>query len=241
MSNPLESHLQHQVEHSGRFFWHRLRWKAVREYLPSGRPYALVDVGAGAGLLGHYLARDRPLARYHFVEPIESLRDMLRGTYGPDADLGDTVDFAGASFVTLLDVLEHQENDHEFLADLVSKMPTGSTLIMTVPALQRLWSQWDVSLGHFRRYDKTSLLSCAEGLGLAFEEVSFLFPEMLPLAMVRARTKKPGAAIDEDQAEFPELPGAINDVLYGMGTVSLRLRTHWGAGTSLLAVATVQR
>jgi len=70
MSEALEAHLRRQIEHSSRFFWHRLRWRVVRSYLPEGRSFELVDVGAGAGLVGAYLARDRPLGTYRFVEPI---------------------------------------------------------------------------------------------------------------------------------------------------------------------------
>ena len=74
-------------------------------------------------------------------------------------DAGDQADYGSAEFVALLDVLEHQEDDKGFLRSLVDKMQPGSTLLLTVPALQGLWSQWDEALGHFRRYDKASLHS----------------------------------------------------------------------------------
>ena len=43
-----------------------------------------------------------------------------------------------------------------------------------------------------------------------------------------------------EDAEFPDLPGFLNDVLYSLGTVSLDLRRRWKTGTSLLMVATVR-
>lgn len=244
MTESLEAHLTRQIEHSRRFFWHRLRWRVVRSNLPAGGPFTVVDVGAGAGLLGTFLARDRPQATYRFVEPIESLRLHLRQQYGPQADAGDDRDFADARFVTLLDVLEHQEDDRSFLEDLVAKMQRGSMLLLTVPAEQKLWSQWDVALGHHRRYDKTSLLAAASHLRLDIREVSYLFPEMLPLAHLRARRRsaepleKPPEGCDES-AEFPDLPGTVNDILYGAGTLSLSLRRRWPGGTSLFMAATV--
>ena len=240
MTEALETHLQRQIDHSRRFFWHRLRWRAVSGFLPAGTPFELVDVGAGAGLLGQYLQEDRPLATYRFVEPIDSLRTFLRGLHGEQADAGDEAVFRSAKFVTLLDVLEHQEDDKEFLAALVAKMQPGSTLLLTVPALQSLWSQWDEALGHFRRYDKRSLLAVTEGLPLTVLEASFLFPEMVPMAVIRARKKAvDGLDSVNESAEFPDLPGVMNDLLYGVGTVSLDLRRRWKSGTSLLMVATV--
>lgn len=240
MTEALETHLRRQIEHSRRFFWHRLRWRAVRGYLPTESPFRLVDVGAGAGLLGEFLARDRPDAEYQFVEPIDSLREFLRVRHGDRADAADRTNFGEAGFVTLLDVLEHQEDDRAFLKHLVGKMRPGAMLLLTVPADQRLWSQWDVSLGHFRRYDKRSLVGCTDGLPLSVVEVSYLFPELVPLGMMRAHKRRVDpAVIADDDADFPDLPGVVNDVVYGLGILSLALRRHWTVGTSMFMVATV--
>jgi len=239
MGSPLEEHLQHQTDNSERFFWHRLRWHAVKSYLPES-PIDLVDVGAGAGLLGKFLARDRPNAKYFFVEPIESLHDYLTLTYGAQSDVGGMSDYPSANFVTLLDVLEHQEDDRLFLRQLTAKMSPGSMLLLTVPALQALWSPWDVALGHFRRYDKEMLLGAMEGLDLKVQEMSYLFPEMVPLGRWRARRTngKPEGDPDTD-SEFPELPGPVNDVLFELGKATLAMRRHWRKGTSLFLAATV--
>jgi hypothetical protein len=240
MTDALEGHLRRQVERQWqRFFWHRLRWRVVRSYLPEATAFELVDVGAGAGLLGTFLARDRPQSTYRFVEPIDTLRQLLRERYGDTADAGDDADYGSATFVTLLDVLEHQQDDRAFLSALVEKMPRGSTLLLTVPALPSLWSQWDVALGHIRRYDKASLLACTTGLPLTVHDTSFLFPEMVPLGMFRKRKQRTPLPDNADVAEFPELPGFANDLLYGAGVASLSLRRHWRTGTSLFMAASV--
>jgi len=238
MGDMLERHLQRQFEHSRRFFWHRLRWRAVRSYLPADEACELVDVGAGAGLLGAYLGADRPRIRYLYVEPIPSLSAALATRHGADADRSGAADYAGARFVTLLDVLEHQADGDAFMAALVAKMDAGATVLVTVPALQRLWSGWDVALGHVRRYDKPELASCLRRSGLELREASYLFPEMYPLARWRARRAVADTAVeDPTAAEFPELPGALNDILYAVGSVSLALRRWWPFGTSVFAVA----
>jgi hypothetical protein len=179
------------------------------------------------------------MASYRFVEPIESLREFLRENHGAGSDFGDRADFGAAGYVALLDVLEHQLDDREFLRQLVGKMHTGSTLLMTVPALSSLWSQWDVALGHFRRYDKKTLRSCLEGLGLSVGEMSFIFPEMVPLAMLRVRRSPATTDSTEldESAEFPDLPRLVNHALYGVGSASLALRKIWPTGTSLFVAA----
>jgi hypothetical protein len=113
----LESHLLRQIEHSRDFFWHRLRWRALSFHLPADRPFRLVDVGAGAGLLGDHLRRKMPQASYGFVEPIESLEQYLESRYGTGANFRGADVYRGVEYVTLMDVLEHQAEDRPFLAD----------------------------------------------------------------------------------------------------------------------------
>lgn len=224
----------------------------MRSYLPRDAAFELIDVGAGAGLLATFMERDRPLGAYRFVEPITSLRQFLRDRHGERSDAGSDPDFLSAHFVALLDVLEHQRDDRAFLADLVGKMSPGATLLLTVPARPDLWSQWDVALGHHRRYERATLLACVAGLPLAVHETSYLFPEMLPLGLARARRRSVGPAPGshpggttpdpgDDDAEFPHLPGPVNDLLTFAGSASIALRRRWPTGTSLFLAATVRR
>ena len=79
-----------------------------------------------------------------------------------------------------------------FLQDTVTKMAPGARLILTVPARQYLWSSWDESLGHFRRYDKRMLMACVDGLSLHVDELSYLFPELVPFGLYRAHRHPAG-------------------------------------------------
>jgi hypothetical protein len=236
--NSLEAHLRRQIEHSRNFFWHRLRWRAVAAQLPAARDFRLVDVGAGAGLLGVFLQQDFPLATYLFVEPIESLQQYLEAAYGIRANAARLPSLNGVEYVALLDVLEHQAEDRRFLAELTEKMATGATLIITVPALTALWSGWDVALGHHRSYDRSSLERLIAGLPVRVVEISYLFPEMIPLALlrIRLRTTTPNGEAASESAAFPDLPQIVNDGLYAIGRCSLAVRRYSPAGTSLLAV-----
>jgi hypothetical protein len=228
----LEQHLLAQLEQSKDFFWHRLRWRAVRGWLPKQGAFRLLDVGAGAGLLGEYVRDDFPAAEYMFDEPIESLRGVLTQRHGADRDWTGRSDWPDVAAVTLLDVLEHQADERHFLEALHRRMPSGARLIVTVPALQSLWSEWDVKLGHVRRYDKDELCHALKAFDFEMQEVSYLFPEMLAPAVVRRL--RGGAA---NGAEFPILPKPINEALTALGRISLRARRFAPLGTSLIAVA----
>jgi hypothetical protein len=228
----LELHLERQLEQGQQFFWHRLRWRTVAGYLPTNRPFEILDVGAGTGILGEFLARERPLATYRFVEPLNSLELRLEERYGAGANARDRVGIEQADFVTLLDVLEHQEDDKAFLGDLVSEMTPGATLLLTVPALKRLWSNWDVSLGHYRRYDKHLMGSLLAPLPVQVREVSYLFPEMLLPAIAR-KWANPASQVRASNAEFRDLSPLTNAGLYRIGQATVALRRFAPSGTSL--------
>jgi hypothetical protein len=230
----LEAQLRRQTERSRDFFWHRLRWQAVASYLPMDRHIELLDIGAGAGLLGDYVGRSRPLATYRFVEPIPSLERYLEARYGRSANAGSLRSYRDVEFVTLLDVLEHQEDDRRFMGDLVERMTPGALLLLTVPAFSWLWSGWDVALGHYRRYHLPGLARVWRGMPVRALEASYLFPELLPAALVR-RWRRPPVGANVDEASFPDLPPTVNEWLYRVGRASLHLRRWWPAGTSIFA------
>ena len=228
----LEQHLSRQAEASQDFFWNRLRWELVSEELGSDCR-RVVDVGAGVGFLGDFLQRRRPSIEYWFVEPIEPLEQGLIQRFGEEANRHDR-DFAGASHVTLMDVLEHQEDDRAFLADLAEKMDPGATLLLTVPAMPSLWSAWDAMLGHYRRYTKKSLRETTASLPLQIEAQSYLFPELIPAGALRRLRMRNGNG-DMEEAEFPELSKPLNESLYRFGKLTVKGRRLWPAGTSLYA------
>jgi 2-polyprenyl-3-methyl-5-hydroxy-6-metoxy-1,4-benzoquinol methylase len=210
----------------------------VARWLPATRPFQLLDVGAGAGILGEFLKRHRPGATYRFIEPIESLRNHLEGRFGAEANAQRLSSYESMDVVTLLDVLEHQQADRAFVADLVERMRPGAILVLTVPALPSLWSAWDVGLGHYRRYTRSSLRRVLSASSGRVEEICYLFPELVPAAFLR-RLRRPAEharAAPVEEFEFPELPGWANALLYEVGSATLSARSIWPFGTSLAAV-----
>jgi len=227
----LETHLLAQDERTLRLFWHRLRWHVVSKALPRRAAFDLLDIGAGAGFAGEYLRREFPDGRYFFIESLPSLERRLESRFGADRNLRAARSFAGTRYVLLLDVLEHQQDDVAFLRALVDKMESGAQLIITVPALSALWSEWDDILGHFRRYDAASLRRVVDGFSARIVDLSYLFPELAPLGLVRRAL--PRRAGGKGSGEFPELPAALNEALYWTGRCTMLLRGLIPFGSSL--------
>lgn len=77
--------------------------------------------------------------------------------------------------ITMLDVLEHVEDELSFLRTAGEKLRPGGTILLTVPAHNYLFSEHDVFLKHIRRYDKKSLARVLSAAGLKTEAVSYFF------------------------------------------------------------------
>ena len=92
-----------------------------------------------------------------------------------------------APAVALFDVIEHIEDDADFLKEVHGLMHPGGYLYLTVPAYMRLWSQEDDSAGHFRRYTRKSLRKLLQSCGFEtlFDSCFFAY---LPLPIFLMRT-----------------------------------------------------
>jgi hypothetical protein len=225
--NQLEQHLLPQLEGSRDFFWHRMRWHAVSRYLPPGLDFSLLDVGAGAGLVGVYLKEKFPRAHYSFIEPLPELERRLAHRYGHAANRKGEPIHLGVQVVTLLDVLEHQANDREFLKDLINRMPSQARLLITVPAFQFLWSAWDEKAGHARRYNKGRLMALVKECPVEVKAVFYLFPELIFFALYRK------FAPSQTDLEFPRLPAVVNKALFFFSRAVFAVMRGVGFGTSL--------
>jgi SAM-dependent methyltransferase len=59
--------------------------------------------------------------------------------------------------VIACEVLEHVEEEEEFVKRITDSLQPGGQLILSVPARMNLWSKDDELVGHIRRYDKISI------------------------------------------------------------------------------------
>ena len=74
-----------------------------------------------------------------------------------------------------MDTLEHIETDKDFLNNLLFRMDIGANLLISVPAFSWLFSAWDRTLGHYRRYEKKDLSKLVNDVGgsILFMEYTF--------------------------------------------------------------------
>ncbi len=96
--------------------------------------------------------------------------------------------------VLLLDVIEHLQDDYAGVQTAARLLKPGGVAIVTVPAFQWLWSDWDELHHHFRRYNRKMLRQVLSTAGLKVELLSYANTSLFPLAaaarMVHKMRKK---------------------------------------------------
>lgn len=96
--------------------------------------------------------------------------------------------------ITMLDVIEHIEDDYGAVKDAYNLLDNGGYLVATVPAYQWLWCRHDEIHMHYRRYNKANISKVIQEAGFTIRYVSyfntFLF---LPAILKRFLDKITGA------------------------------------------------
>jgi hypothetical protein len=129
---------------------------------------AALEVGAGRGAnvanFGHL-----PGVHWTLLEPDRALSDTIRqkiaaGQLPADTEvscgmLGDLPTGRLFDSILYIDVLEHIENDGEELRRAAEKLKPGGNIVVLSPAYQQVYSPFDAAIGHYRRYDRRSLLA----------------------------------------------------------------------------------
>jgi hypothetical protein len=73
-------------------------------------------------------------------------------------------------------VLEHIDDDVAALASMRSLVAPGGTVVLIVPAFESAMSDFDVAVGHFRRYSRASLSQALGSAGLRPVEIRYVNP-----------------------------------------------------------------
>ena len=109
-------------------------------------------------------------------------------------------------------MVEHIDNDIEFLASIFKALKPGGNFYCTVPAYNFLWSQEDINAGHYRRYSLKEFKAKMNQVGFEVTYASYFFSVLIfPIFIFRSLPSKFGlskkvttqtSAKDHDQSGF---------------------------------------
>jgi 2-polyprenyl-3-methyl-5-hydroxy-6-metoxy-1,4-benzoquinol methylase len=183
--------------------------KLIKNYDPS----VIFDVGAGSGYFSRYMLRHTSAREAWCVDvcyPGSSDSDEE----GKPVRCRKEVDFVNADLVLIMDVLEHIDDDSEFLKNYVSRVPQGAKFLISVPAFQFLWSGHDVFLEHKRRYTLPQLEALVSRTGLVIEKSNYYFGFVFPAALVtRLADKIVHRKTEQKKSQLKKLSHFVNKIL----------------------------
>jgi SAM-dependent methyltransferase len=217
-------------------WWYRERRAIIaRELRRLGRPGRAVEIGASGGgncrtLIAHGWD---VLATEYLGAGVEIARS--RGLDAIQADARD-LPLASESFDLLVafDVLEHIEEDHLAVEEILRVLVPGGTALIAVPSGMDLWSTHDELNNHFRRYDRVGLTKLVEGAGLVIDSLWSWNVLLRPVVKLRRNGSSQSGNTHDITAVDPLLNAALGAVVRlerylpvtSMRGVSLMMRAH---------------
>jgi len=169
-------------------FWYRVRnqilFSWINQYLPNGAKF--LEIGCGTGFVSSTLKKyyDNDCADISS----EALKYCRLNDAGHnyfqlnlcDTDFESRISLAKYSGIGLFDVIEHIDDDKSVLKKIHNLMITGGYLFITVPANQKLWSDWDEYTCHKRRYSMDEFIELVKDAGFSIERVSYFMFVLYP-------------------------------------------------------------
>lgn len=259
--NPEEYRRMHELE--SHYWWFVGRREIVRNLLQETLKdraerdaLSLLDIGCGTGANLPMLAqaigiKGRVTALDYSALALEFAQAQLGDSPSIHLLRSDAthLPFAEEQFdiVTMLDVLEHVEEDGTAVREIYRILKPGGSFILTVPAYQNLWSAHDEALHHFRRYEYAGLRSLLHGAGFQVWRQSFAMSLMPPIAWFWRRFVLPlkptrrarDAKRHSEGAVLPQIPDFANSLLIRYLALEGKIirQRPLKFGTSLVAIA----
>lgn len=230
--------------------WWRARARLAKAVLKSSGvlpPKAVLDVGCGWGVNLVELEN----AGY-CASGLDISRQILALLDGPgrrliEADLNQPPPAGHELYdaALLLDVIEHIDDDRATIKRISPLLNLGGTLVVSVPALPELFSEFDQIQGHRRRYVPETLRAAFEGTGFSVQNIFWWGEWMVPvLRRMRNKTYSSNQTASKSYADYLRLPPwpatLIMQAMYEWEH-GRALKSKLGIGTSLFAVAVRDR
>ena len=189
-ANQFESAYPDGIEYH---WWFLARSRIVADEINAfaGPRASVLEVGCGRGAVVKSL-REMSIDCYGVelanVQPISAVKKYVRT--GIEASELSSTERKRYDTMLLLDVIEHIPDPIAFLRNLAGAFPNLSRVIITVPAREELWSNYDEFYGHQTRYTLDELEKLSRRLGWRLAKEQYFFHSVYFPAWLLAKTRR---------------------------------------------------
>lgn len=236
-------HLRELAELENTYWWHvakrQLITKLLSRFAPP--PGLLVEGGIGSSRnLLEFSQLGYDVSGFDVMpEAVELGRQKgLSRTAVHDLEQPWPVEANSLRAVVLLDVIEHVAHPVTVLSHVKSSLRPDGSVIITVPAYQWMFSEWDRLLGHYRRYSPSMLRQQASAAGLKVTWMTHWNSFTFPAAVATRCWERMFSS--RRTADFPRVSPRVNDLLLGAARLERRLLLKVGVPFGLSVVGVLQ-
>ena len=112
-----------------------------------------------------------PIENNYFLDisPVVVVKLNRKGAIAKVSNLENGLCFSSNFFdlVCVFELLEHIPNDEELLVEISRVLKKNGTCLLSFPINMKFWNDFDIAVGHVRRYDPDKLNQLFEKAGLS--------------------------------------------------------------------------
>ncbi len=225
------------------YWWYRARTELLRTVLEDriGASEVLLDVGSADG----------PSVGWLDGHGTRIMLDIDPRGLEPGGVCGSAMalPFADETFdvACAFDVVEHCEPESLAVQELARVLKPGGRLLVSVPAYQWAWSEFDEENGHHRRYTRGRAVRALEAAGLTVTRSTYAFAGVFPFfaaerLLRRARRGLSRTGVEQhpaDTVSLPEVPRTLERLFLWLSRREARLlrRRDLPFGSSVVLAA----
>jgi SAM-dependent methyltransferase len=171
-------------------FWVKRRFEVMHRMTLGlvNRTPTWLDVGCGTGILQSHCKTKYGInvtgADLNVValeqNPNGAERTLCYDINSRKAELKETFDIVSA-----MDVIEHLDDEGQFIESLLFHLKPDGLLLINVPAFQLFYSNYDIEAGHKRRYHRKDISRLAATHQLKTERWSYWGFSLIPVLIAR--------------------------------------------------------